>query len=457
MQDIPENLASLVVEIARENTIGKISAELLKQLFNGAFVAPDAFEMPVLLLIFADLLRSGTIDNDIHRMFVLLLDSLEERSLEFFQALEIIPGYYNEFLTAKPDFFDVLISRVYNFMATDRCPLARFAILAHVLASVMVVTQEDRIFQYCSVLFQREASNPERELILKIASNFVITNRWAFDGETRKEDMKVVLVRAPDSIFGVALNGDHFVIDTGRTAYSVTSGKSNDGPNPTEEANLFRQFLDTPSSAFLIGMASEIPGGSLKVLSSNADLAPLVNEIFDSPRQWRRSEFSVFYIGPSKSSERFRGFLSGIGTFTDSSEPVVVWQNLRHKAFFHVVSSPPDRPRRVAVAWVEQRGLPLGELFSEETKALIIAQPTDSAGFVRLSVRKRDARMRFGMIDKPVVVSRGFAAFVVRWTALLAAPEVDAAVAAEDGWQNEQDALWRQLPAGTPLPFQLFR
>jgi hypothetical protein len=131
MENVPMESRDFVLQIASKNKIGKISVEMIQQLANGSLVRRGALEMPIMLMLLGDLIECGTIDGDVLRMFISLLESIDSRSAQFLQTLWIIPDFYSDFLAAKPDFIDIFIhtksakfgqaNRTFPVVATDRC------------------------------------------------------------------------------------------------------------------------------------------------------------------------------------------------------------------------------------------------------------------------------------------------------------------------------------------------
>jgi hypothetical protein len=280
-------------------------------------------------------------------------------------------------------------------------------------------------------------------------------------------DLSLFTIR--DAIIGLALNGDHFVVQssgaTGSCAYSVRPKRSTWPPSNGQTVNTtIAPFLQTPGAAFLLGLAGDV---------SALAMAPPVGQLIEVSQQAKRTNIAVVYVGPrhedqlaipwERTSTSFREFVSSMGTFVDDADRVVTWQSHYHRVVFEVapllplVVSNQDRTRiqnlRVAIVWVDQNLFPPLDFFSENTAVAVFVQPTDSALFIRIAVMKRCQGMAFGLIDQPIVVSRSFVPFVVTWTAIFAATKIDDAGALDGETEALRRILWEQIPRGVPMPF----
>jgi hypothetical protein len=474
MEMVPPELAPLVSEVAHDNALGRISVEIFKQLINGAFAPSTVYEMPVLLLFFADLVICGTIDEDVMRLLVLLLSNMEDRSNAFLRALELIPEYCTEIASLNPKFFPLFISHISNELASHSCSNQRFALLIRILALIMIATLDDSIFQCCFLIMDAAMTDPLHKAIITESIIFVIVHRGKFDGSwSLRNDLTLFAVRDPEPVLGLALNGDHFIVQpsgaTGSCVYSVrpTNPSLFSAPKVQIASPTIGGFLQTPGSAFLLGLGPEV--------SATADAPPL-RKLVDASPQARPAEIAVIYVGPrhgdqlaipwDQTSSSFHEFVSSLGSYVEDPDPVLVWQNHYYKVVFEVapllqsVVSDADRSafmdRRVAIVWVDHHIFPPLDFFSERTAVVIFVQPTDSALFVRVAVMKREKSVVFGIVDRPIVVARSFVPFIVRWTAIFAAAEIADTEALNEEGEAGCSALGAQIPLRTPMPFSVF-
>jgi hypothetical protein len=487
-----EQIEKRVSRLLRPNALSEVSFLTFKKLFGAPCLPPVAFELALSHLYLDHLVASDAVNIELSELFTSLIIHLEERSPQFFQVLEMLPTFYHTITARYPDFFNLLLHRIGDFLFTEKCSVHQFRALVDVVTQIMIESERGQVFTKCLGLITREDRHPERESILHHAVCVLIANYQRSIPELPPpSDVTFYVLVDHGPLFGVVLKEHHFCVHVaqpvGTSAYRLRPISEStavlEPPADLDESihrSIFAHFAASPSSAFLFGLTADVLHRETKIVAQSDDLR------LKFGRQSRRLAcvVGIVFIGAnspanilttawSDTSSQFREFLSSLGEPRVLAHPrdglhapLIYWQGFLYSATFRIAplfieaGAPPETVSRsflelpVLIVWLE-RG-ECSRTISDRTAVHIIIQPAENPQCLRISVHKPE-QLKFALIDTNLTVPKAVAGLIVRWTAIFASAAVRAVhgTRGADKRHAGQKGAWQSFPPTALFSFGL--